>query len=107
MIPENRITTDNRRMGLNTGWSSLGELVLNMELTSQPRKKAKNRTRAAGAWGIPSWMPKKYGRLLMSGKQKTKISIPAFFLMEVTIKMETRTGTKNIWKLFTRGTYFT
>jgi hypothetical protein len=76
-----------------------------MVLRSQPKKKETNKTRAAGAWRTASWMPNKYGRLFIRGKQKTKSKIPALFLKAVVRKTRIKMGTKTIWKDFTRGTY--
>jgi hypothetical protein len=58
-----------------------------------------------GAWGISLPIPKKYGRLLIKGKAKTKNRMPQRTLIREREIIRIRTGTRAIWKDFTRGTY--
>ena len=81
-------------------------LLFNPKLTKHPKKKNRKRTRAVGAWGIDSEIPKKYGRQLISGKNKIKKYNPNFKLKIFERNTPIKNGAKAIWNSQKIGTYF-
>jgi len=105
IIAEASTIKESSKSGFDAGKSSSTLQPENSLFISHPRKKASDRTKAVGAWGISRPIPKKYGRLLIKGKQKTKNSAPHSTLTAVVIMIMKRIGMSAAWKDLINGTY--